>query len=195
MKQPIGIDVIADITRKSSANVRVSIQTLSLRAIATEQGGSVLIKYKCVKDKLLSGISPKDKVRLNALAYTALKGSATDLETLAACALHAELFEVALQFFQDLARNAYVNGDFSRASRFFQMTKGVLNKIGRAMPSFDKFKLARCYDRIGRQADARRIYETLLAESTTPHADPVLISSICAEISGPYQARRKWDRV
>jgi transcriptional regulator with GAF, ATPase, and Fis domain/tetratricopeptide (TPR) repeat protein len=192
-ENPIAKEVIAEISNGNS-DVGLHIQTLSSRGIADQQQNTVFIRYECVRRRLRSSISPNRKTSLNALAYTALNRRGLDVETVATCAFRASLFGTASELFQDLARAAYEQGEFLRASELFRQVEICTKRTGRTMANVDKFKLARCYDRIGRQTHARRIYDALLSDATA-QADPVLISSICAEISGPYQTHNKWDRI
>ena len=53
-EKPIGIDVIAEVSGRSNADVQSCLQTLSSRAIAVQRQSAVFIKYECVRSKLLS---------------------------------------------------------------------------------------------------------------------------------------------
>ena len=191
-EEPVAPEVIAQMSRDK--NVHVHLEILLAAGISDRQQNTVFIKYGCVRTALSSRLSPQRQVKLSALGYALLTARGAHLETLAALAFRAQLFDAAWKLFQKLAGDAHEAGDVFRAVEFFRRMEKCAKKTRRAMPNLDRFKFARCYDRIGKQAHARKIYERLLADQTV-HADPVLISSICGEISGPYQTYRKWDRV
>src|SRR5262245_1680961 len=194
LQNAVYVKTLATLCEKQVPELEVCLQEAVRLGLVERNDELVAIRLPFLRKKLYESLPKKARVNLNRRAFFALKDVELNVDALAHYAFQGRLFMEAAVLYRDLAKKAFRSQNYRIAMCHYERLQQCNVHFAELLVPSDKVDLARCYEWLGSNRPARRLYQELLA-SESVLKDPELLSLVYVRLAMAFYKTNARTRI